>query len=68
MAAYTALSRSSCSIIMINILVTNMDIEKYQRDKMEFYKNLNKDDGWVLGDSKKHQKLKKILLQTTTKT
>ena len=75
MAAYTALSRSSCSINLINVKVTNMDIEKYQRQKMEFYKNLHKDDGGVrrndfslvLGGSKKHQRLKKILLQTTNK-
>ena len=46
MAVYTALTRSSCSIIMFNVTVKNMEMKKYQAEKVKFFKKKYTDEGW----------------------
>ena len=46
MAVFTGLTRSSCSIIMFNVTVKNMEMKKYQAEKVKFFKNKYGDEGW----------------------
>ena len=46
-AAYTAISRSSCALIMFNISVNSMTMESYQADKVKFYREAFNDEGWA---------------------
>ena len=45
-AAYIAISRISCAIIMFNVTVNSMAMEGYQSEKVRLYRNLFKDHGW----------------------
>ena len=45
-AAYTAISRSSCIIIMLNITVISMTMKSYQAEKVTFYRKKFHDQGW----------------------
>ena len=46
MAVYTGLTRSSCSIIMFNIIVKNMEMKRYQEKKVQYFKKEYGDEGW----------------------
>jgi len=47
MSAYTALSRSSCSIIIFYVTVRNMNMLCYQKDKIEYLTKVHMDEGIV---------------------